>query len=68
MAFGPRPQEAEAGSSLSSKPAWSTKAVSGQPELHSESLFQNKAEKKCSWVWWCTPLIPALGRHRQADF
>jgi hypothetical protein len=20
------------------------------------------------WVWWCTPLIPALGRQRQADF
>jgi hypothetical protein len=19
-------------------------------------------------VWWCTPLIPALGRQRQADF
>jgi hypothetical protein len=22
----------------------------------------------CSWVWWRTPLIPALGRQRQADF
>jgi hypothetical protein len=21
-----------------------------------------------SWAWWCTPLIPALGRQRQADF
>jgi hypothetical protein len=21
-----------------------------------------------SWVWWLTPLIPALGRQRQADF
>jgi hypothetical protein len=21
-----------------------------------------------SWTWWCTPLIPALGRQRQADF
>jgi hypothetical protein len=21
-----------------------------------------------SWAWWCTPLIPALGRERQADF
>jgi hypothetical protein len=19
-------------------------------------------------AWWCTPLIPALGRQRQADF
>jgi hypothetical protein len=23
---------------------------------------------KVSWAWWCTPLIPALGRQRQADF
>jgi hypothetical protein len=21
-----------------------------------------------SWVWWCTPLILALRRQRQADF
>jgi hypothetical protein len=21
-----------------------------------------------SWAWWCTPLIPALGRQRQEDF
>jgi hypothetical protein len=21
-----------------------------------------------SWAWWCTPLIPALRRQRQADF
>jgi hypothetical protein len=21
-----------------------------------------------SGAWWCTPLIPALGRQRQADF
>jgi hypothetical protein len=25
--------------------------------------------KKCkSWAWWCTPLVPALGRQRQVDF
>jgi hypothetical protein len=23
---------------------------------------------KISWVWWHMPLIPALGRQRQADF
>jgi hypothetical protein len=21
-----------------------------------------------SWVWWCTPLVPALGRQRQVYF
>jgi hypothetical protein len=21
-----------------------------------------------SWVWWCTPLIPGLGRQRHVDF
>jgi hypothetical protein len=24
--------------------------------------------KQGSWVWWCTPLIPALRRQRQVDF
>jgi hypothetical protein len=27
-----------------------------------------KIKNSDSWVWWCTPLIPALGRQRQADF
>jgi hypothetical protein len=26
------------------------------------------ANEKTSQAWWCTPLIPALGRQRQADF
>jgi hypothetical protein len=25
-------------------------------------------EKKLARQWWCTPLIPALGRQSQADF
>jgi hypothetical protein len=29
--------------------------------------FLNKISL-ASWAWWCTPLIPALGRQRQADF
>jgi hypothetical protein len=32
-------------------------------------LFSFKKKSiKCSGQWWCTPLIPALGRQRQADF
>jgi hypothetical protein len=30
-------------------------------------LFSKKACGQ-SWAWWRTPLIPALGRQRQADF
>jgi hypothetical protein len=25
-------------------------------------------KKAFNRAWWCTPLIPALGRQRQADF
>jgi len=37
-AFNPSTQEAEAGGSLSYRPAWSTKQVPGQPRLHRETL------------------------------
>jgi hypothetical protein len=49
--------------------------VPGQPGLQSEFQdSQGYIEKPClgkqnkSWVWWCTPLIPAFGRERQVDF
>jgi hypothetical protein len=28
----------------------------------------NDTKDLLSPVWWHTPLVPALGRHRQADF
>jgi hypothetical protein len=37
-AFNPSTWEAEAGGLLSSRPAWSTKCVLGQPGLHRETL------------------------------
>jgi hypothetical protein len=39
-AFNPSIWEAEAGGSLSSRPAWSTEWVPGQPGLHRETLSQ----------------------------
>jgi hypothetical protein len=29
---------------------------------------REEEEEKESQAWWCPPLIPALGRQRQADF
>ena len=45
-AFNPSTWEEEAGGFLSSRPAWSTKWVSGQPELHRETLSQKKPKKQ----------------------
>jgi hypothetical protein len=44
-AFNPSTWEAEAGEFLSSRPAWSTERVPGQPGLHRETLSR-KAKKK----------------------
>jgi hypothetical protein len=45
--FDPSSREAEAGGSMSSKPAWSTEQVTGWPELHQETPSQKlKKEKK----------------------
>jgi hypothetical protein len=49
-AFNPSTREAEAGGFLSSRPAWSTKWVLGQPGLHRETL--SPGEKKVWWQWW----------------
>jgi hypothetical protein len=39
-------------------------------DLYAISRKQNSMSKVTvlSWAWWRTPLIPALGRQRQADF
>jgi hypothetical protein len=52
-AFNPSTREAEAGGFLSSRPAWSTEWVPGQPGLHRETLSRkktkNKKQKKGGW-------------------
>jgi hypothetical protein len=45
-AFNPSPWEAEAGGSLSLRPAWSTEWVPGQPGLYREILSRKKKKKK----------------------
>jgi hypothetical protein len=45
-AFNPSTWEAEAGGSLSSRPAWSTKWVPGQPELYGKTLSRKTKKKK----------------------
>jgi hypothetical protein len=45
-AFNPSTWEAEAGGFLSSRPAWSTEWVPGQPELHRETLSRKTKNKK----------------------
>jgi hypothetical protein len=47
-AFNPSTWKAEAGKSLSLRPAWSTEWVLGQPGLHRETLSQKK-NSKISW-------------------
>jgi hypothetical protein len=44
-AFDPSTREAEAGGFLSSRPAWSTKWVPGQPRLHKEILSRKKTKQ-----------------------
>jgi hypothetical protein len=45
-AFNPSTWETEAGGFLSSKPAWSTEWVAGQPGLHRETLSLKTGKKK----------------------
>jgi hypothetical protein len=45
-AFNPSTREAEAGGFLSSRPAWSTKWVPGQPGLYRETLSWRERERE----------------------
>jgi hypothetical protein len=45
-AFNPSTWKTEAGGFLSSRPAWSTKWVPGQPGLYRETLSQKTKKKK----------------------
>jgi hypothetical protein len=45
-AFNPSTREAEAGGFLSSRPAWSTELVPGQPGLHRETLSRKTKQNK----------------------
>jgi hypothetical protein len=49
-AFNPSTWEAEAGGFLSSRPAWSTKWIPGQPRLYRETLSRKKQINK-SYPW-----------------
>jgi hypothetical protein len=57
--FNPSTWEAEAGGFLSSRPAWSTKWVSGQPGLHRETL--SRKTKTTSKYASCLCGSPGLG-------
>jgi hypothetical protein len=57
-AFNPSTWETEAGIFLSSRPAWSTEWVPGQPGLHRETLSQ---KKKIFKIWRCTILLDKKG-------
>jgi hypothetical protein len=48
LAFNPSTWEAEAGRFLSSRPAWSTEWVPGQPRWYRETLSQQNQKKKKS--------------------
>jgi hypothetical protein len=50
----PSTLEAEAGESLSSRPAWSTERVPGHPGLHRETLSQKTNKQKGSF-WLTVP-------------
>jgi hypothetical protein len=77
-AFNPSTREAEAGGFLSSRPAClqsefqDNQGYTEKPCLEKQKQNKTKQQQQKSLnlarQWWRTPLIPALGRQRQADF
>jgi hypothetical protein len=59
-AFNTSTPEAEAGGFLSSRPAWSTKWVPGQPELYRETLSRKQTNKQTPHVFHWDPVSPFL--------
>jgi hypothetical protein len=63
----PGPTEFQDSQSYTEKPCLENKQTNKQTKNQN-----NKKETLKGLVgnqaWWCTPLIPALGRQRQADF
>jgi hypothetical protein len=60
-AFNPSTREAEAGEFLSSRPAWSTKWVPGQPGLHRETLsWKIKTNKQPKTTTTTKKIVPQL--------
>jgi hypothetical protein len=72
--FNPSTREAEAGRFLSSRPAWSTEWVLGQPGLHRETLSQKNKNKQTNKPSFpnsspCThPPTPELLQQTASDF
>jgi hypothetical protein len=52
--FNPSTWEAEEGGSLSSRPAWSTEWILGQPGLHRETLSQKEKKRIqiVAFIFW----------------
>ena len=44
-----------------------TKEFSESPAFKKQSKMTSK-NNGVGQAWWCTPVIPALGRQRQSDF
>jgi hypothetical protein len=68
--FNSSTQDAEAGGSLNLRPVWTTEWAPGQPNLHRETLSQNKQTNKkffnCLRVCLCTACVQVRGGDRSS--